>query len=78
MTKREEILRNVKRWARKPGKADLLRHLRGERLTRAEAIKAKCYECIEGEDIRPCLVSGCSLTQYCQWNLSEQQDTEEE
>jgi hypothetical protein len=67
----QQKIANVKKWPRKTGKADYLRFLQGERLTRAEAIKAKCFECVTGEDTAPCIVSTCPLTQYCPWNASE-------
>lgn len=65
---RQQAIKNVQAWPRRAGRAELLKHLRGERLTRAEAIKARCYECIQGEDPRPCTVVTCALTTYCQWN----------
>ena len=65
-------IKNVERWPRKAGKADLLRHLRGERLTRDEAIRSKCYDCVGGEDTNPCHVVQCALTQYCPWNHSQE------
>lgn len=72
---RGQTIKDVQAWPRRAGKAELLRHLRGERLTRAEAISAKCYECIQGEDPRPCTVTGCPLTQYCQFNRNGEPDT---
>ena len=59
---------DVEKWPKQIGKADYLRHLRGERLTRDEAIKARCYDCVCGEDTEPCLVWLCPLQPYCQWN----------
>lgn len=61
-------IESVKRWPRQAGKADYLRFLQGEKLTRAEAIKSKCYECNCGQDTEPCLVETCPLQPYCQWN----------
>ena len=58
---------HVNKWPRKAGKTDYLRFLNGEKLTRAEALKAKCYECVAGEDTQPCLVEYCPLVGYCQW-----------
>lgn len=55
-------------WPRKAGKMDYIRFLRGERLTRSEAIRAKCYECVVGEDTQPCPVKTCPLIEYCQWS----------
>ena len=64
-------IESVKKWPKQIGKADYLRHLRGERLTRDEAIKAKCYDCVCGEDTEPCLVGFCPLQPYCQWNKQQ-------
>lgn len=61
-------LKDVKSWPKKTGKADYLKYLNGERLTRAEAIRATCYECVQGEDTNPCMANTCPLIGYCQWN----------
>ena len=68
---RDQLIKNVKKWPRKPGKADYLRFLNDEILTRAEAIKATCYECVQGEDTRPCLDKTCPLRDFCQWGRGE-------
>ena len=43
------------------GKTELLRHLRGERLTRGESILAKCFDCMgyfcDGK--ADCLITTC-------------------
>lgn len=65
---RQLHIRNAQKWQKKKGKSAYLRHLKGVRLTRAEAIEAKCYECVCGEDTQPCLAVYCPLIQYCQWN----------
>jgi len=59
---------SVKGWPKKSGKSDYLKFLNGEALTRAGAIKAKCYECVCGEDTQPCIVETCPLRDFCQWN----------
>lgn len=61
-------LRQVGNWPRRMGKHDYLRFLNGESLTRKEAILAKCYECIAGEDSHPCQVDTCPLIGFCPWN----------
>jgi hypothetical protein len=66
-------LQSVKSWPKKSGKADYLKFLSGENLTRAGAIRAKCYECVVGEDTQPCIVETCPLSSFCQWN--NQQDS---
>jgi hypothetical protein len=54
----------VKQWPRKLGKANLVRHFNGERLTMKEAIQAHCYECQGGEISGPCEAYQCSLINY--------------
>ena len=54
---------NVEKWPRQTGKADYLRHLHGERLTKDEAIKAKCLECVCAEDTEECQAVFCPLQQ---------------
>jgi hypothetical protein len=71
-------LSNAEKMPRKQGKAEYLKHLHGKRLTRDEAIRAKCYECVGGEDTSPCTIIHCALTQYCQWNLAEKKRRAEE
>lgn len=58
---------HVTKWPKKAGRSDFLRFLNGEKLTRAQSIKAKCYECSAGEDTQPCLAKYCPLIDYCQW-----------
>jgi len=65
-------LANVKKWPKKAGKADYLRFLSGERLTRDQVIKAMCYSCVAGEDTDPCTAVTCTLIQYCPWNTLEE------
>lgn len=61
----QQYIKNVDRWPKKAGKADYLRFLSGERLTMARAIKAKCYDCVCGEDTQPCCVLTCALRPLC-------------
>lgn len=50
-------------WILAKGKKELLKHLRGERLTSTEAIKARCYECMGGygDNKVDCMISACPL-----------------
>jgi len=61
-------LRDVETWPRRSGRKEYVKHLRGGRLTRDEAIRAMCYSCVAGEDTDPCKVLVCPLTQYCPRN----------
>lgn len=71
MTRIEIAIKNAKRMPKKSGKAEYIKHLTGHRLTRDQAIRAKCYECVQGEDTRPCDIIECALTTYCQWNIPD-------
>lgn len=59
-------LKNAHNWKQRQGKAMYLKHLRGELLTRAQAIAGKCYEC--NGDADNCDVVTCALLPYCQFN----------
>lgn len=61
-------LQSVQAWPKKSGKADYIKFLNGETLSRSAAIRAKCYECATGEDTQPCIVETCPLIGFCQWN----------
>ena len=64
----DQAIKNATEYPKQIGKADYIKFLKGGRLTRGEAIKAKCYECVAGEDTEPCDVPLCPLTLYSQWN----------
>jgi hypothetical protein len=57
-------------WMLAKGKKELLRHLRGERLSSTEAIKANCYECMGGygDDKIDCMISACPLHPMMPYN----------
>jgi hypothetical protein len=54
------------KWEKRQGKASFVKFLEGGRITRQEAIEAKCYDCEGGwpEGVQPCLVSDCPLNLY--------------
>lgn len=64
MTDSEQLVKEVeKSGGFGKGKVDLLSHLRGNRITRNEAIKAKCYECCGyyGDGRGDCGINSCPL-----------------
>ena len=61
-------LQQVKQWPSRRGKADYTKFLNGETLSRAGAIRAKCYECTCGDSNKPCTVETCPLIDHCPWN----------
>jgi len=68
--RKSHALKTAFNYPKKTGKVNYIRFLKREQLTRDEAIKAKCYECVGGEDTEPCLAVTCPLTLYCPWNRS--------
>ena len=46
------------------GKTDLIRYLRGRRLTRSQAIQGKCYDCTAYGQEKDCPNLDCSLWPY--------------
>jgi hypothetical protein len=48
------------------GRAEYLKHIKGERLTRGEAIRATCYECSGFYDagLVDCEIPKCPLYRY--------------
>jgi len=45
------------------GRRELIKHLKGERISRGEALRAKCYECNGGypDGAFDCEIEGCPL-----------------
>jgi len=60
----QEILESAKSGKMRSGKTQLLKYLKGGRLTRQEAIKAKCYDCDGMGDTGECGLEHCSLYPY--------------
>jgi len=72
--KNEDVLKHAddveKNWMLAKGKNELIKHLRGERLSSTDAIKAKCYECMGGygDDKIDCGVTICPLHPIMPYN----------
>ncbi|MFA5154266.1 MAG: hypothetical protein WC554_17075, partial [Clostridia bacterium] len=57
-------IENVSKGKGRAGKADLLKHLKGVRITQRQAIRAKCYDCNGMGDSDECDIETCSLYPY--------------
>jgi len=64
-------IEDVEKMKLRNGRKQYLKFLRGERVTRDEAIKAKCYDCCNGEDFHPCRCSTCALIPFCPYGRSD-------
>ncbi len=55
-----------KHWKKAKGRSELLRHLQGGKITRAEAIFAKCYDCMGNyaDGLMDCEIDYCALYPY--------------
>ena len=65
-----EILKNAKSGKRVAGRKECVKYLEGGRLTRQQAIKAKCYDCNGWGESRECDIGSCSLFPYSPYNSS--------
>lgn len=46
------------------GKKELLKHLKGERITRSQAVKAHCYDCSGMGEQKDCEIEECALLPF--------------
>lgn len=63
----QSLYNSAKRGKHRAGRKDLIKHLEGKRLTRQEAIKAKCFDCNGMGESGICDLKGCSLLPYSQF-----------
>ena len=59
-----ELLTSAMGGKSRAGKAQLLKYLKGGKLTRQGAIKAKCYDCDGMGESGSCDIKDCSLYPY--------------
>jgi hypothetical protein len=72
MIRDEDLLKSAKSGKSKTGKKDLINWLKGEKLTRGQAIKAKCYDCSGMGDSSHCDLQGCPLLPFSPYSPLEQ------
>jgi hypothetical protein len=69
---RAQKVDHIKGWELRKGKGELLRHLEGgKQLTRADAIAAKCYDCMGGypEGAEDCRCEDCPLYDFMPYRV---------
>ena len=64
-----EYLFRVKTYPKQSGRADLIKHLEGKRLSKGQAIKAKCYDCNGMGESYECDIETCSLYPYSPYKI---------
>ena len=60
----DEYIREAMNGKSRSGKTQLLKYLRGSRITRQESIKAKCFDCDGMGDSGECDLEHCALYPY--------------
>jgi len=66
----EEIYLSAMSGKARAGKSDLLKHLKGKRLTQRQAIRAKCYDCDGMGDSGECEIDHCPLFPYSPYKIT--------
>jgi hypothetical protein len=59
-----DLLENAMNGKRRDGQVALIKHLKGQRLTKKQAIRAKCYDCDGMGETGTCEIKECSLYPY--------------
>jgi len=66
-------LKTVESWAGHRGKAELIRYLKGESISRAESQLAFCYGCNAGysDGAKDCEMTNCPMHPYMPYNTTK-------
>ena len=69
MGRDEELLESAKSGPRRQGKKELVKHLEGGKITRSQAVKAKCYDCNGMGESGDCDIESCSLYPFSPFKM---------
>ena len=72
MVRDEDLLRSAKKGKFRAGRIELIKWLEGGVLTRAKAVKAKCYDCSGNGDSGDCDLETCPLLPFSPYNRQKQ------
>ncbi len=64
MIRDKDLLDSAKSGPRRQGKKELVKYLEGGKISRAQAVKAHCYDCCGMGDTGDCDIETCSLYPY--------------
>ena len=65
-----DLLVSAKSGPLRRGKKELIKHLEGAKITRSQAVKAKCYDCDGMGDTGKCEIESCSLYPYSPYKIA--------
>ena len=72
----KDLLTSARSGKKKAGRSELIKYLEGGKLTRMQAMKAKCYDCMgmgEGQD---CGIPACTLYPFTLWGKQSARSAE--
>lgn len=64
-----ELLASAKSGPRRKGKKELVKYLEGGKISRAQAVKAKCYDCDGMGELGECDIEACPLYFYSPYKI---------
>ena len=64
----EDLLKSAKKGKLRAGRRELIKHLEGGKITRMQAMKAKCYDCNGMGESGECDIEGCPLLPFSPYN----------
>ena len=73
-----DMLQSAMNGKRRAGQLDLIKHLKGKKIGRKQAIRAKCYDCNGMGESDICDIDTCSLFPYSQFKPSGKKRHQEE
>ena len=65
-----DMLKSAESGKSRAGKKDLIKHLHGQRITRNQAIRAKCFDCNGMGESGECEVRACPLYAFSPYSKS--------
>lgn len=65
----QDMLKSAELGTSRAGKNTLIKHLKGERITRQQAIRAKCYDCNGMGEQGECDIKTCALFPYSPYKV---------
>lgn len=62
-------IEQVKKSTSRAGKGELIKHMEDKKITRQQAIKAKCYDCNGLGELNSCDIVSCPLLPYSPYKI---------
>ena len=64
-----DMLKSALQGTSRAGKREFIKYLRGDRITRQQAIRSKCYDCSGMGEQKECDMEDCSLYPYSPYRV---------